>query len=211
MIEPAVRAALAASRDKTAIDFACSEGWFAQKLLEWGARSVVGLDIREQNVRRAMLMRDHLGISRERLELREQNILDLPLAPEETFDVVLVLGLVYHLEDPVGAIRRAHALTRTLCVIESQLTRQEAPIEHGWGTTESSERATGSFAARLELDAEGNPIASSVGILSLIPNRAALEQMAQVAGFSRVELIEPRADHNPQYVRGDRAVMLAWP
>jgi hypothetical protein len=35
--------------------------------------------------------------------------------------------------------------------------------------------------------------------------------MALVSGFSRVEFIAPGAGHNPQYLRGDRAVILAWP
>jgi tRNA (mo5U34)-methyltransferase len=210
MIEPAVRAALARSSSATAIDLACSEGWFAHRLLEWGAQRVIGLDIREQNIHRARLMRAHFEIPPERLELRTANLYDLPLFTEEQYDVVLLLGLVYHVEDPVGAFRRARALTRDLMVVESQLTRQVAPIVHGWGTSDSAEEAPGSFATRMELDAELNPVASSGGVLSLVPNRVALEQMAIVAGFSRTEILAASPHHNQQYVAGDRAVMLAW-
>ena len=211
MIGPKVQQALAASEDRSAIDLACSEGWFAHRLLDWGAARVTGLDIREQNVRRASLLREHYGIPGEKLEFRQADVQSLPLAGGEKFDVVLLLGLVYHLEDPVGAIRRAHTLTRRLCVIESQLTRQASPIEHGWGSTESAELAPGSFATRVEVDGAENPIASSAGVLSLIPNRAALEQMVRVSGFSEVEFLEADPGHNPQYVRGDRAVVLARP
>jgi tRNA (mo5U34)-methyltransferase len=210
MIEPAVRAALAQSPSATAIDLACSEGWFAHRLLDWGAKRVIGLDIREQNIHRARLMREHFAIPPERLELRRADLFDLPLIAKEQYDVVLLLGLVYHVEDPVGAFRRSRALTRSLMVVESQLTRQAAPIVHGWGTSDSAEEARGSFATRMELDAELNPVASSGGVLSLIPNRVALEQMAIVAGFSRTEIIAASPHHNQQYVLGDRAVMLAW-
>ena len=210
MIQPAIRAALAQSPDATAVDLACSEGWFAHRLLDWGASRVVGLDIRQQNVHRATLMRDHFGVPAHRLALRQANLYDLPFIPEEQFDVVLLLGLIYHVEDPVGAFRRARALTKGLMVVESQLTRQIEPIVHGWGTSDSAEAAEGSFATRMELDAESNPVASSGGVLSLVPNRAALRQMATVAGFSRMEFLVPAAHHNPQYVRGDRGVMLAW-
>ncbi len=188
MIEPAVRAALRESSTAAALDLACSEGWFAHRLLEWGASWVVGLDIRAQNVRRAQLMREHFEIPADRLELRQANVYDLPLNPREQFDVVLALGLVYHLEDPVGVFRRARALTRRLLVVESQLTRQLDPIVHGWGSSDSVEEAAGSFATRIEIDHETNPVASSGGVLSLVPNRTALEQMATVAGFSHVEL-----------------------
>src|SRR6476661_8717518 len=48
MIESRVRAALtAAGPEATALDLACNEGWFSQRLLEWGAQRVVGLDVRE--------------------------------------------------------------------------------------------------------------------------------------------------------------------
>jgi tRNA (mo5U34)-methyltransferase len=211
MIEPVVRAALAQSADRSAIDLACSEGWFAHRLLDWGASSVLGLDIRAQNIHRATLIRQHFKIPSASLTFRQTNVYDLPLPAGEQFDVVLLLGLVYHVEDPVGIFRRARSLTRGVALIESQLTRQLDPIVHGWGTTESAEEAPGSFATRVEADADLNPVASANGVLSLIPNRTALQQMADVAGFSHTEFATPSPHHNPQYLRGDRCVMFAWP
>ena len=32
-----------------------------------------------------------------------------------------MLGLIYHLENPVGALRVAHALTRRICLVETQI------------------------------------------------------------------------------------------
>jgi hypothetical protein len=42
MMESVVREALGAGGAGTAIDIACSEGWFAHRLLDWGAEHVVG-------------------------------------------------------------------------------------------------------------------------------------------------------------------------
>lgn len=208
---PVSEALAAAGPNATALDLACCEGWFAHRLLEWGAERVVGIDIRELNVRRANLVRDHFGISPERLSFRQADVFDLDLEELGTFDVVLVLGLVYHLEDPVGAVRRARALTRGVCAIESQLTRQDRPIVHGNGSGEALLTTPASFAAVVEADAEHNQLASAPGILSLVPNRAAFEAMARVAGFEDVELAVPAPHHDRQYVRGDRAVLLARP
>ena len=134
--EPVVREVLAdAGAAATAIDLACSEGWFAHRLLEWGAGTVCGVDIRAENIRRAALVRDRLGIEAERLTLRTSDVFDLDPDELGTFDAVLCLGLVYHLENPVGALRIARALTRGVCIVESQLTEQVAPIRHGWGQT----------------------------------------------------------------------------
>jgi SAM-dependent methyltransferase len=210
LMEGPVRAALAAAGpDATALDLACCEGWFSHRLLEWGAGQVVGVDLRELNIRRAELVRDHFGIPESRLRFMQSDVFDLDLDVLGQFDVVLVLGLIYHLEDPVGAIRRARALTRGLCVVESQLTRQERPIVHGNGSPGLLLTAQASFAAMIEPDAEHNQLASAPGILSLVPNRTAFEQIARVAGFEHVEIARPRPDHDRQYVLGDRAVLLA--
>jgi len=78
MVEGPARAALeAAGTGATAIDLACSEGWFSHRLLEWGAGRVVGVDLREVNVRRARLVRDHFGLPAEQLELVQGDVLDL--------------------------------------------------------------------------------------------------------------------------------------
>jgi tRNA (mo5U34)-methyltransferase len=210
MIEDRVRAALAAAGpDATALDLACNEGWFSQRLLEWGAARVVALDIRDDNVRRARLLRDHFGIPAERLEVRQADVFEVDAAALGTYDVVFVLGLIYHVENPMGVLRLARACTRDLCVIESQLTRQNAPVVHGNGRADELHEADGSFAVVIE--GGGNMLASTGRVLSLVPNRAALVQMANMAGFENVEFataLESR-DHNAQYVRGDRAAIFA--
>jgi cephalosporin hydroxylase/2-polyprenyl-3-methyl-5-hydroxy-6-metoxy-1,4-benzoquinol methylase len=212
LLEAPVRAALEeAGSEATVLDLACSEGWFGHKLLEWGAKRVVGIDLRHENVRRAIAIRDHVGIPPDRLELRQADVYALDLERLGTFDIVLCLGLVYHVEDPVGVLRRARALTRRLCVVESQLTRQTDPIVHGWGTTDSRETAPASFALHIEDDALLNPVASASGIASLVPNRAALEATVRAAGFTATRWCEPREHHNAQYRAGDRGQLVAYP
>ena len=94
-----------------------------------------------------------------------------------TFEVVLVLGLIYHVENPMGVIRLARACTKSLCVIESQLTQQTQPIVHGLGQSGEFHESKGSFAVQLERG--DNALASTGRVLSLIPNRIALEQKTQ--------------------------------
>jgi tRNA (mo5U34)-methyltransferase len=208
MIEARVRAALAeAGPDATALDLACNEGWFSQRLLEWGASRVVAIDIREHNIRRAALLRDHFGIPADRLELRQADVFELDPATLGKYDVVLLLGLIYHVENPMGVLRLARQCTRGLCVVETQLTQQVEPIVHGNGRADELHEAAGSFAVVIE--AGDNSLASTGHVLSLVPNRTALVQMAEMAGFESVEFATAREDHNPQYVRGDRAAIFA--
>jgi len=210
MIEPAVKEALlAAAPDGTAIDLACNEGWFSHRMLELGAARVVGVDIREINVIRGRLVAEQLGIEPTEIEFRHDDVYELEPERLGRFDVVLLLGLIYHVEDPTGAIRMARRLAKRLCVIETQLTRQEEPLAWGRGS-EHTALAAASFAGYAEEDSADNPVASAGGILSLIPNRAAVHEMGRAAGFRLVEQVEPPLMAQAQYTQGDRGLFLAW-
>ena len=213
LIEPAVRAALqAAGEGATALDLACNEGWFSHRLFDWGASKVVGVDVREVNVERAAMLRDHFGIPPERLELVQGDVFELDPGALGRFDVVLLLGLIYHVEDPTSVIRLARACTKAggICAIETQLTTHDEPVRFGAGRPEMYREAPGSFAVMVE---EGPEVMSSLAstgkVLSLIPNRAALVDMIRVAGFDSWDFTEPAPDAEPQYAGGDRAVVIA--
>lgn len=209
MMEGAVREALAAAGPgATALDLGCCEGWFCHLLLEWGASRVVGIDLREVNVRRARLIAQEFGIPADRLSFHQANVLDLRPATLGTFDVVLNLGLIYHLENPVAAMRIARSLTRSLCVIDTLLTLQEEPLEFRLGRDDDI-TATGSFATYVETDTASNQLAAQPGVMSLVPNARAVEQMAEVAVFAGIDRIEPPPVAEKLYVRGYRGVFLA--
>jgi SAM-dependent methyltransferase len=177
LMETRVRAALAAAGLRaSALDLACNEGWFSHRLLEWGASRVVALDVLQKNLERAAILREHFGISPDALELRHADVFKIEPAELGTFDVVLVLGLIYQVENPMGVLRLARACTTGLCVVESQLTRKTQPIVHGLGQTGQLHESGGSFAIQLERG--DNTLASTGRVISLIPNRTALAQMA---------------------------------
>lgn len=213
MILPPLRQALLrAGAAASVIDLGCNEGWFSHLALSEGAARAVGVDVREVNIRRARLVRDHFSIPPDRLELLEASIFDLDCGALGEFDVVLILGLIYHLENPVGALRVARQLTAPggIVLVETQLTRQVEPILHGWGSPDHLESEIAGFAARWE-GTEDNPLASHGAVLSLIPNRAAVERLMPVAGFGRLEWLEPPADAESQYAVGDRGIVLGRP
>jgi len=88
-----------------------------------------------------------------------------------SFDVVLFLGVLYHMQDPLGALRRLARLTRATAVIET-----EACVFSGSGEVPLCEYLAGH---RL-LDDPTNWWA---------PNDAALRLMLLEAGFERVEVL----------------------
>jgi tRNA (mo5U34)-methyltransferase len=211
LMEPVVREALGRSgKEAAALDIACSEGWFAHRLLEWGAKQAHGVDVREVNIRRAELIRDHYGIEPDRLTFEVADA--LALGPETTgaFDVVLMVGLIYHLENPIGALRIARSLTRGACVVESQVTEQSSPIESGIGVTDQYEQLEASWGAKFEPAQGAHPIASHGGVISLVPNFAALMQAMEVAGFRGVRALDAPPGLNEQYVHGHRRMVVGY-
>jgi SAM-dependent methyltransferase len=212
MIEPFVRQVLrAAGPGATVLDLGCNEGWFSHLALEWGAGRVLGIDVRESNVRRATLIRDHFGIPSERLGFEQADVHDLDPERHGTFDVVLVLGLIYHLEDPIGALRVIRSLTRGAVVVESQLTSLNDTIAVGWGRVGDFLHVETHWAAVLEPPTEqrDNPLASFGGVISLVPNRAALLQALEVVGYSEPRMLDPAANGDPQYLEGHRGIAVA--
>ena len=121
MLDAAVRAHFpSGAAGRTAIDLACHEGWFAQQVAALGF-DVLGVDARMRHVDDATLAAEACGATGVRFRTADVHTLDP--ARDGRFDLVLCLGLIYHLENPVGALRTARALTphRRQCVIETQL------------------------------------------------------------------------------------------
>jgi tRNA (mo5U34)-methyltransferase len=195
--------------DMDCLDVACNEGFFSFELNKRGARSVYGLDIRPENIERADFLRRIWGISEDAVSFEVKNLFALSdlSAP---FDCTLFFGILYHIEDPVGALRLMRRLTKEICVIETQITRQETPIISGFGRSSEAYEHPASFALRIENDTVGNPLAAAEGILSLIPNHQAVLDTLKAVGFSKVERITPPEGAPQSYRVYDRAVYAAY-
>ena len=112
--------------EMTCLDLACHEGFFAVHMAQRGFRDVLGIDVRPANIEGARLMREIYGLSNLRLEEGDVATLDPERLGE--FDLVLVLGLIPHLPDPVGALRIARALTRHVCMVETQIDSESLSV-----------------------------------------------------------------------------------
>ena len=189
------------------LDVACNEGYFSFLLHGKGAR-VRGIDVRPLNIERARAVQRIQGQDPGRLTFAVEDFLD-NRDPPDRYHLTLFLGLLYHLENPMGALRILHRVTRRVCVVETQLTRQQDPVVSGWGAAGTFLELPAALAIYREPDVEENRLAAHRG-LSFIPNAAAVREMLGAAGFSRVESIAPPADANPQYLAHDRAVFLAF-
>ena len=113
----------------SALDVGCGVGDFSKFLSDLGF-CVIAVDGREENVTEAKRRYPEITY-------RVANVEDLPVAEMGTFDLVLCLGLLYHLENPFRAIRNLHSLTgrilfiETMCVPNSETTMELLDEGHG--------------------------------------------------------------------------------
>ena len=85
---------------KTVLDIGCNAGFYALEMKRRGADRVVGIDHDPRYLAQAQLAAEVTGLS---VELRRMSAYDVA-ALGERFDVVLFLGVLYHLRHPLLAL-----------------------------------------------------------------------------------------------------------
>ena len=84
------------------LDIGCNAGFYSIALARRGAQ-VLGIDVDEHYLRQARWAREQLRSLRDQLALRQMHVYELGRL-QETFDVVLFLGVLYHLRYPLLAL-----------------------------------------------------------------------------------------------------------
>jgi tRNA (mo5U34)-methyltransferase len=153
---------------KTAIDSGCGVGFFSQMLRECGLQ-VRGFDGRSQNVAEARARFPEIPFEQgdiENVNIRERGV----------FDLVLCFGLLYHLENPLAAIRNLRALTGKCLLLESMCVPGEK---------------TGAL-----LREEPRQDDQSLTDVAFYPSEATLIKMLYRAGFHVVYRVASLPDHD---------------
>ena len=112
---------------KRVLDLGCNAGYWSLAAVEAGADSVLGVDGRQMHVDQSDLVFEARGVdpSRYRFELADIYALDLE---GQTFDIVLCLGLLYHVRKPFELMERIATWSNDLLVIDTTLdTRVRGP------------------------------------------------------------------------------------
>jgi SAM-dependent methyltransferase len=82
-------------RGKTVLDYGCGNGFLAFRLLEGGAREVVGIDISEGQVEEARARAAASGATSVRFEVADAHQTGLP---SSSFDLIVGIAILHHLD-----------------------------------------------------------------------------------------------------------------
>jgi ABC-type polysaccharide/polyol phosphate transport system ATPase subunit/SAM-dependent methyltransferase len=188
------------------LDIGCNQGFFSVKMAENGCRQVLGVDARARNIEDAKLI--HRLYDLPNLGFSVANLYELKPEQLGQFDVVLMLSLVFSLEDPINAIRIARSLTKSALIIETPVA-PEVSGQIDWGTYRSHKPLQGSFALIDQSEEIDSPLCSLSGI-SLCPGRESLIWLMKRLGFSRVEVLPPPEDAYEQLAAGKRIMVIGY-
>lgn len=190
------------------LDVGCHEGYYSVAMARKGVREIRGVDVRETNLEKARFVADALGFSNIKYELA--NCEDISPERHGAHELCLMLGLLYHLENPMLALRRIAAVTTELCIIETQVV-DEVEGASEWGFHQWTRPYHGILAL---IDESGEYYADNretgASPIATCPSPKALAFMLRQAGFRRTRIIAPPPDAYEQHRRGRRVVCAAY-
>ncbi len=172
----------------TALDIGCNCGYFSLDLATRGAAQVDGIDLRPENIAQAQFLAEHYGV--DNVTFRAVDAADLE--PGRRWDVVLNLGLLYHVTDPVELVRQTYELCDRAAVIDTVCHRE--PVS----------------AFLMVADRDVASHAEGRESLELHPTYRAVIDTILYAGFSEVIEITGDCDRpHPSYAQATRRCFLA--
>lgn len=121
---------------KRVLDIACNSGFWSVQCALLGA-DVVGFDARPELIQQANLIKSIVGV--ENVDYRLLDFWDMtPEALGGRFDIVLNLGILYHLPSPLEALKRTAAMTKDCILLDTEIYPcNEAAIQLRWEEPES--------------------------------------------------------------------------
>jgi tRNA (mo5U34)-methyltransferase len=130
-------------RGKRVLDIACNSGFWSIQCALLGAE-VVGFDGRPELIKQADLIRSIVGV--DNVEFRVLDFWNMsPQALGGTFDVVLNLGILYHLTDPLKALQLTKSLARQYILLDTEVhPSKESVIKLHWEEPTDIRNAIGS-------------------------------------------------------------------
>lgn len=163
-------------RNKSVIDVGAWDGFFSFVCERIGASRVLATDqfaweSPSFGMQGFLTARELLGSN---VEFKKIDVCDLTPASVGRFDVVLFLGVLYHLRDPFLALRRLREITREYILVDthvvSHLEKQRIPVMEFYETNELNNDPTNWWG----------------------PNLCCLLKMMRAAGFPRQEVVTVR-------------------
>ncbi|MCA6125203.1 TIGR04290 family methyltransferase [Bradyrhizobium sp. WSM 1704] len=164
---------------KTVLDIGCNAGFYALEMKRRGAARVLGLDTDEEYLAQARFAAEVTGLD---IEFRRLSAYDIGQL-RERFDLVIFMGVLYHLRHPLLALDLIHEHVAADLLLFQSMQRGDSGVDHidndyDFWTTD-------------QFDSPGYPKLHFIEHKYAedptnwwVPNRACVEAMLRSSGFS---------------------------
>lgn len=110
---------------KTVLDIGCNAGFYAMEMKRRGATRVLGLDTDEEYLAQARFAADVCGLD---IEFRKMSTYDVGQLGEK-FDLVIFMGVLYHLRHPLLALDLIHEYVASDLLLFQSMQRGSDTID----------------------------------------------------------------------------------
>jgi tRNA (mo5U34)-methyltransferase len=166
-------------RGKSVLDVGCNAGFYSIEMKKRGAARVVGIDSDPMYLDQARFAAEVCGFPD--IELRGLSVYEIGQLGEP-FDVVIFMGVLYHLRHPLLALDMLYGMVKELLVFQSMQrgSKQLMPINDDYPFWETSIFDHDEFPRMYFIEKRY----ASDPTNWWIPNRACVEAMLRSAGFA---------------------------
>ncbi len=196
--DPLVQLCGGSLEGKRVLDLACNAGFWSLNSVHAGCDYVLGIDGRQMHIDQANLVFEANGIDGDRHDFIEGDIFETDLRQFGRFDVVLCLGLMYHISKHVELLEKISDLNTDILVVDTLLSTLPGSV--------------------LEIDRQDvdNNLSALDYNLAMKPSGQAMRELVELFGYSvstlepdfRDEAGNPSWTGAPDYERGARRAFV---
>ena len=160
------------------LDIGCNAGFYSIEMKKRGAERVLAIDSDEDYLKQA---RFAASVNEMDIEFRKMNVYEVPQLREK-FDLVIFMGVLYHLRHPLLALDLLHDhVTKDLLVFQSMQrgSKNVFPVEDNYPFWETDIFAKEDFPKMHFIEHHYSGDCTNWWI----PNRACVEAMLRSSGF----------------------------
>jgi tRNA (mo5U34)-methyltransferase len=167
---------------KSVLDIGCNAGFYSIEMKRRGAARVVGIDSDDVYLNQAKFAAE---ISETDIEFRKMNVYEVPQL-KERFDIVIFMGVLYHLRHPLLALDLLHDhVTQDLLIFQSMQrgSKEVSEVKEDYLFWETEIFDKQDFPKMYFIERSYSGDCTNWWV----PNRACVEAMLRSSGFDIIE------------------------
>ncbi len=171
---------------KTVLDIGCNAGFYSLEMKRRGAARVLGIDMEDLYLNQARFAATQAGLD---VEYRKMNVWEVG-ALGERFDLVIFMGVLYHLRHPLLALDLIHQhVAKDMLLFQTMQrgSRDLVPVADDYDFNDTAHFSDPAYPAMYFIEKNY----SGDNTNWWVPNRAGTEAMLRASGFT----IEAHPEH----------------